>query len=121
MWVYSQSTGQLWDVSNKPVAIGYSGFGEGKNNPAMQGVQGVGPIPQGGYTISDSFDSAADGPVVMRLKPDEDTQTFGRSGFLIHGESALHPGCSSHGCLILSRAVRLLMAGSSDKRLYVQA
>lgn len=121
MFVYSQSTGALWDVAGHLLTVGYSGFGEGKNNPLMQDKQGIGPIPQGGYTIGEPFDSEKEGPLVMRLMPDADTNTFGRDGFLVHGDSIDHPGCASHGCVILSRPARLVLSQSHDKRLYVQA
>src|SRR5262249_6246005 len=48
--VGSQSKGTL-SQAGKVLARGYSGFERGKNNPAMQGVKDVGPIPIGRYTI----------------------------------------------------------------------
>ena len=45
-WTYSQTSGELDQDGNK-VATGYSGAGIGKNNPVMQNVHNVGPIPQG--------------------------------------------------------------------------
>ncbi len=46
MWTYAQKTGSLLQ-DGQAVATGYSGFDEGKNNPAMQAIHDVGPIPQG--------------------------------------------------------------------------
>src|ERR1022692_2365841 len=40
------------------------------------------------------------GPYVLTLKPAPDTLTFGRGGFLLHGDSKESPGCASHGCVI---------------------
>lgn len=105
MFTFSQSTGQLQE-DGQYKATGYSGSGEGKGNPALQNVPNLGPIPQGVYTISSARDTTTHGPVVMPLTPEADTQTFGRSGFLIHGDSIEHPGCASHGCIILPRPVR---------------
>jgi hypothetical protein len=51
------------------VATGYSGFGAGKNNPRVQHIPNVGPVPVGRYEISRAFDSQADGVVCMHLTP----------------------------------------------------
>ena len=120
MFTYSQSKGELRDVEGKLIGTGYSGFGEGKNNPAMQAVPGVGPIPRGAYSIGPAFDSQAHGRLVMRLFPDHNTPELGRNGFLIHGDSIDHPGQGSHGCIVLGRQARMLIADSTDKRLLVE-
>ncbi len=44
---------------------------------------------------------------------------FGRSGFLIHGDSVSHPGEASEGCIILDRNVRETIANDDDKYLVV--
>jgi hypothetical protein len=46
MWTWHQSSGDL-SHDGSHVAHGYSGAGDGKNNPAFQRVHNVGPIPQG--------------------------------------------------------------------------
>jgi hypothetical protein len=46
---------------------------------------------------------------------------FGRDGFLIHGDSVEHPGTASHGCIIMSRAIREAIAQSDDHELNVVA
>ncbi|MGO9260313.1 MAG: hypothetical protein ACLQU1_29000 [Bryobacteraceae bacterium] len=46
MWTYNQLTGAL-SHNAQPAGTGYSGMGPGKNNPAMQDVHDVGPIPKG--------------------------------------------------------------------------
>jgi hypothetical protein len=120
MYKYSQSTGTLTQ-DGKFIATGYSGFQDGKNNPALQNVPNVGPIPQGLYRIGSARDTATHGPVVMPLTPEEGTETFGRSGFLIHGDSLLHPGGASHGCIILRRDIRETIAASGDTQLTVTA
>lgn len=119
MWQFSQSTGRLFQ-DGQLRATGYAGAGEGKNNPAMQGIENVGPLPQGVYAISDTpFDSQSHGPFCLRLTPDAANEMFGRAGFLIHGDSIAEPGTASEGCMIFSRAIRGLIHDSNDKELHV--
>jgi len=120
MWTYKQSSGVL-DYDGAIVGVGYSGAPDGKNDPLMQDVPRVGPIPRGLYTISVPFDSPSHGPCAMHLIPDAGNEMFGRSGFLMHGDSIERPGCASEGCIIMQRAVRDRVAGSADKRLLVVA
>src|SRR5881296_1271037 len=103
MWTYEQATGRLLDDNNEVVGIGYSGFANGKNQPEFEHVAEVGPLPQGHYTIGLPHDSATHGPYVLPLIPDPSTELFGRSAFLIHGDSKTHPGTASHGCIIMAR------------------
>jgi hypothetical protein len=49
-YVYSQSTGKLTYFGDL-IGTGYSGKGKGKNNPAMQDVKDIGPVPAGLYEI----------------------------------------------------------------------
>jgi hypothetical protein len=118
MWTYNQADGTLLH-DGEPAGDGYSGFGEGKNNPEMQNVHDVGPIPEGTYEIGPPHDTDTHGPHVMSLTPVNGTDTFGRDGFLIHGDSAAHPGAASHGCIIMSRLVRDAIGGSGDTQLEV--
>lgn len=106
-WTYEQATGAVLDETNTYRESGYSGFGEGKNNPDMQDVAGVGPIPRGLFTIEPPHNSPHVGPFAMCLTPiGEQMHLFGRDNFLIHGDSKEHPGEASHGCIILPRALR---------------
>jgi len=90
-WTYSQKTGDL-EQDGTHVATGYSGAGEGKNNPTLQNVHNVGPIPQGDWTITGPPVNTEDhGPFVLRLNPVSGTETFSRSGFLMHGDSKQTP------------------------------
>jgi hypothetical protein len=120
MWTYSQQTGRL-ERDGVFVAHGYSGSGRGKNEPSLQNVADVGPIPQGRYTIGDPYDTDSHGPHVMRLTPDPADEIWGRAGFLIHGDSLAHPGSASHGCIVLPRAIRNEISDSKDKELTVTA
>lgn len=117
-WRYEQETGQL-SQNGVDVAIGYSGAGNGKNNPSMQDVKKIGPIPCGGYTIGEPHNTPTHGPYVLRLTPDTNNEMFGRDGFLIHGDSKEHPGQASEGCIIVPRAIREQIWDSGDTRLEV--
>lgn len=118
MWTYAQSTGELLK-DGEFQGTGYSGAGEGRNNPGMQRVPKVGPIPQGGYEIGPAYHDPHLGPIVMHLDPLPSTDEFGRSLFRIHGDNARHT--ASEGCIILGPAIRADIAASSDKLLTVIA
>lgn len=114
-WVWDQSDGRLYR-NGKSVAVGYSGKGAARNNPAMQNVRATGPIPQGKWFIGKPKRSARTGPHVMDLTPDGH-DAFGRSAFQIHGDNAT--GTASSGCIILPRAIREMISNSGDNRLTV--
>lgn len=120
MYLYSQSSGQL-SKNGVALGIGYSGHPPRKNDPTAQAIEDVGPIPAGLYTIGKSFWSALLGPVVMRLTPNPDDEMFGRSGFLIHGDSAEHAGFASNGCIVLAHEIRVQIDADSDRDLTVVA
>lgn len=123
MWTYHQASGELF-LDEELVSTGYSGFGEGKNNPALQGVPDVGPIPRGFYWIGAPRDvetAGPHGPFVLPLTPRAGDALAGRHGFLMHGDSIEHPGAASHGCIILARVVRNRIAASDDDVLRVVA
>jgi hypothetical protein len=103
-----------------PTQTLYSGAGEGKNNPAMEHVPDVGPIPRGEWVISGPPQSTEKhGPYVLGIYPTNKTVTFGRSGFLIHGDSEEHPGNASKGCIITDRVTRTRLYQSGDSALTV--
>ena|SRR5215469_4753705 len=118
MWIYNQANGTL-SRDQQLVGEGYSGFGDGKNNPTMQDEPNIGPIPRGTYEIGSPHDTPAHGPHVMSLSPVVGTDTFGRGGFLIHGDAIASPGTASHGCIILARDLRDKISGSGDTQLQV--
>jgi len=120
-WTYAQKTGEL-QQDGKHVATGYSGAGPGKNNPEMEGVHDVGPIPRGDWTIvGPPVNTAEHGPYVLTLTPSVDTPTFGRDGFLLHGDSKESPGCASHGCVVMPKSAREQVWKSGDRDLEVVA
>lgn len=105
MLSYSQSTGKLTGLAQD--YQGYSGFGAGRNNPDMECVPTIGPLPQGIYKIGVPVEGSHLGPIAIPLAP---CFSCARSGFFIHGDSATHPGQASHGCIILPRPAREAIA-----------
>jgi hypothetical protein len=118
VWTYNQASGVL-SKDGETIGEGYSGFGAGKNNPAMQQVQNAGPIPKGIYEIGAPHDTQSHGPHVMALSPAAGTEVFGRDGFLIHGDAIADPGTASHGCIILARDLRDKISASGDSQIEV--
>ena len=110
MFSYSQTTGILMHASAE-IGTGYSGHGDGVNNPASQNVPDVGPIPNTTkYSVGPAFTHPVAGPICMRLTPLDPTATFGRSGFMMHGDNSEGNESASEGCIIMPRATRLLVA-----------
>ena len=118
MWEYHQGTGTLLH-DGKFEGSGYSGTGTGRNNPAAQAEQAVGPIPQGHYKIGGAYQHPHLGPCVMNLDPAPDTDTLGRGDFRIHGNNQAND--ASHGCIILGPVQRRFIAESDDRVLNVVA
>ena len=118
MWIYHQSTGELYH-DNSFEGGGYSGHGEGVNNPAMQNVRMVGPIPVGLYVFGPFGDNPPMGPISSHLIPDPANVMFGRSGFLMHGDNSLDNESGSEGCIVMGRAIRQAVADSGDRSLTV--
>jgi hypothetical protein len=123
-WEYAQGSGQLTYVDNQtgarsPVVAGYSGHGPGLNNPAMQNVRNVGPIPQGVYDIGSQRDSLRTGRGVLDLSPRLGTNTFGRTDFQFHGDNSRGDQSASRGCIVVPRSVRDQINNSSDRELRV--
>ena len=102
---YSQTTGQVTDDNGKSIAKGWAGNGCGRNNPTMQDVHCVGPLPQGVYKIGAWYDHTRLGPMVADLHQISG-ETFGRNDFFIHGPSSEHYGQESKGCIVVPREDR---------------
>lgn len=116
-WEYSQSTGVLRH-NGAFFAKGYSGLGQGENNPAMERDSSVGPIPKGHYRIAGAHDTVT--KVTIILDPILGTNTFGRSAFRIHGGMKSGAHTASKGCIIIDgEALRLQILNSSDTILVV--
>lgn len=114
MWIYQISSGRMIDPNGLVVGFGYSGKGSNKNNPESQNLTDKGPIPEGYYRIGTPHDTVTHGPFVIPLTPDTQNKMFGRSHFLIHGDSVVNPGTASEGCIIMARSVREDIAKSMD-------
>ena len=115
MWTYRQLDGEL-EHNGEFAGTGYSGRGEGRNNPAWENVANAGPIPRGLYKIDHPRHSDRLGPLVMNLEP-VGHDALGRSMFRIHGDSKNHD--ASHGCIILGPLLRASIASSGDTYLTV--
>lgn len=123
MWTWHQAAGELRH-NGKLVSRGYSGKGRGKNNPSMQHMQAMGPIPRGDWKLIDVYNSKRVGPFAITVHAADGTaddrhDETGRSAFRIHGDSIKAPGTASMGCIILPRAIREQMWRSGDRDLRV--
>ncbi|ASL48179.1 hypothetical protein bAD24_III12340 [Burkholderia sp. AD24] len=117
-WTYQKSTGDL-RFNEAYVESGYSGKSAWKNHPEFQSFNGKGPIPRGRYTIGAPFTHPHTGIYSLQLTPVIGNVMFGRSGFLIHGDSQDHPGDASDGCIVVSLHARHRIWGSGDRALEV--
>lgn len=121
MWTYEQATGVLRNHLGMRCGTGYSGAPGHVNVPMDQTLKNLGPIPRGRYTVAAPVDTKTHGPYVLWLTPDPMNAMYGRSAFGIHGDSVVHPGTASEGCIILPRAVREQLWASGDHELQVVA
>ena len=122
-WTYAQDSGKILDSTGKLLATGYSGNGMGLNNPALEDIHNIGPIPCGEYHMQSPLDTARHGPYAIALVPTSSTDTHGRSDFMIHGDEIAHVGqhLASEGCIILAHADRVAIWESGDHDLEVVA
>lgn len=116
MWKYSQSTGIISDA--EPLGRGYSGHGQGLNNPKLEMVHNLGPIPKGVWELGHWFDDKHLGLCVVPLRPTSQ-DVFGRGGFFIHGDNKWMNYSASDGCIILSRQLREILKNSQEKYIEV--
>ena len=116
--LYSQKSGNFYNSGSpvlQPIYQGYAGAGEHKNNPESQCISNLGPIPCGVYEMGEVEDIGGLSGAI-RLTPHSENDMCGRSGFLIHGDSASAPGWASEGCIILSpAAARQSLAENFDR------
>ncbi len=123
-WIWTQQAGELW-WNGKLISKGYAGKGRGKNNPALQAVKGIGPIPQGIWKMVGVRDSPNTGRFTISLvaqdgNQDDIHQPTGRSAFRVHGDSIKNPGTASRGCIVLPRGIREKMWYSGDRVIEVR-
>lgn len=118
-WQYKISTGEITH-DDTHIETAYSGLaGQCRNNPDCCSIHNVGPIPVGDWTLGPCYDDPHRGKCTVRLLPKPETETFGRSGFLIHGDNISHT--ASEGCIIASLGIRQKLCSSTDKELRVIA
>jgi len=122
-WEYSQSSGQMTHVDNKtgkstPLVQGYSGKGKGVNDPSMENVPFVGPIPKGAYDIMPPLWKPQT-KWGLDLEPRPGTNTFGRINFRIHGDNGKNNKSGSKGCIIINDPFRSKIWNSGDHELRV--
>jgi hypothetical protein len=129
MWTYNQTRGWLDKDGILVSKACYSGFGEGFNNPAMETVEGVGPICAGPWLIvGPPFTDPKLGPYVLKLVPANlafraRILAMGRDpdSFRFHGKP-LPPAdinSGSHGCLCGEEPTRCQVYQSGDTALDV--
>jgi len=112
-FTYHQKSGLL-EHNGIALGMGYSGHDDGVNNPAMQNIRDIGPIPCGKYTIRGAVTHPHLGPVAMELLPYSTNQMFLRSEFFIHGDNSAGNRSASHGCIIMDRKVRGSIAAAVE-------
>ena len=121
-WLYHQSTGDIYYLNGviAPVETAYSGYGSCKNNPDMQGIKSLGPIPIGDYQVGD-VTTIHNGSIknAIPLVPFASNHMFGRDGFFMHGDGTVEPGKASEGCIVCSLQTRLKVASSRPTVLHV--
>lgn len=109
-FTYIQRSGAMKNEEGIVIAHGWAGNGAGKNNPDMQSVHSVGPLPQGLYKVGPWEEKHGHlGPIVAHLEQVEG-ETFGRDAFYIHGPSTgSNYGEESKGCIVLPRPYRAIV------------
>jgi hypothetical protein len=110
MWRYDQTSGDI-SHDGSYEGRGYSGHGEGRNNPALEAKPMVGPIPGGLWAIGSPYTHPKLGPLVMNLTP-VGHDARGRSLFRIHGDNSQGNESASEGCIVAGRAIRQAIADS---------
>jgi hypothetical protein len=115
-FVYAQKSGKL-TLACKEIGTGYSGKGDGLNNPDKEREKNVGPIPAGLYIVGKPREYKGM-KVCFDLTPDGH-KAQDRAEFLIHGDNKKMDNSASEGCIILSAEVRKIIAESGTTKLRV--
>lgn len=114
-------------------AHGWAGNHAGKNNPDMDNIPCVGPLPIGGYTggscdengvfVEGRWEDHHDhlGNMVMFWKPDATNEMHGRGDFFCHGpaQDPAKYGQESRGCTVVPHDDRQKIKDSGVYRLEV--
>lgn len=119
MNVYEQATGRWYGGNDILMGAGYAGGDcgndlAGVNNPAVEDIPNVGPLPCGWYKIGAPYNHPKCGEFFIPLTPQPGNEMFGRGGFGVHGDLKSSPGAckASDGCIILALGVRQAIAAN---------
>ena len=121
---YAQRTGKLYDASGVCRGVGYAGGNcglnrQGINNPDMEGVKKIGPLPGGVYTRGTVVEGSHLGSFAIPLIPDPSNDMLGRSDFYMHGDKVNEPLCASEGCIIMPPNTRHWFYDCDDNQITV--
>ncbi|WP_442798889.1 tlde1 domain-containing protein [Pantoea vagans] len=120
-WVYDVRKRTFTHNGEYKFAAMYAGAVGYKNDPQYESLKNKGPLPRGKYKITGKpFLHPHSGPYTLRLTPYPGNTMFGRSGFLIHGDSREKPGEASNGCIVLAPGFRHKIYESGDWEVNVQ-
>lgn len=116
MFTYHQRTGKLEHDRLGLIGFGHSGDPEagGMDNPAMQNVKSVGPLPVGDYTIGPPEDRPQHtGLYSLALTPWPKNVMFNRGSFYIHGGRVGQAlGVGGQGCIEIGPLQRWAVGGA---------
>ncbi len=121
MITFTISTGRLTRDDGTDIGPAYSGAPGSVDDPSTTAVRQHGPIPVGTWGIGDPVDLPHLGPFCLPLSPNAETNTFGRSGFFVHGDNGAHNESASEGCIVTAPTIRQAVAADPDKLLNVVA
>lgn len=126
MNLFVQNSGKFYNRTGDLLGIGYAGGDKGNaldgvNNPTLEDIPDVGPLPCGFYTVGRPYNHPKCGEYFLPLSPSAANNMFGRGGFGIHGDLVSAPGQhkASDGCIIMSKDVRRAVWESGDHDLQV--
>jgi hypothetical protein len=123
-WTYVIDTGALLTPSGLLMSRGYAGAPGYVNDPSATAIPFKGPIPEGDYVIGAAEDRPESvGEFALPLTPLPETDTLGRGGFYMHGDSIARAGLreASDGCIVQPLFARQQVNASADKLLTVIA
>lgn len=120
MWQYDRAQKLLSRNYVNELAVCYCGNGEGLNNPEMERVKDVGPLPAGRYRFTNLANSHITGPNTIILEYDPSNEMYGRNFFRIHGDNKTKDHSASDGCIVIEpMEIRIKMWHSGDHTLEV--
>ena len=93
---------------------------KGRNNPLMQDVHFIGPLPQGVYRVGEWGMHHPVGDLSAPLTQIAG-ETYGRNAFFIHGPGGADPENSSEGCIVIPHNDRVAVAALQPETITVTA